>query len=267
MRKMLFYLYLCLLYITAFSITLGCSHDMKDGDQRLTEDKEDKSNEHKEDKSNEHKEDKSNKHNNLDSLSRIETIVSHNPAPSFEGNRSSGRPIFDDKFDWSEYQRVNYAINNLAYHAEDEWRELLKHFDDNRYSTTMHGEYGHNYVVSDICELIVSSCLSQGYMKHYGNGIHTESAYRVIKYPRGLYNKSQIRDWCEKRKDKKLYELQVEMCEWAISIIMRMNDLSEEEKIPFVDAVQKEIDTLRNSKKAVIFTGFCNNEVFAPYRR
>jgi hypothetical protein len=212
----------------------------------------------------------------IDAKSLIEAIVSSNAAPTMKGGTyhgdPHGDPQFDENFDWTEYKRVNNAIDFLACHAEEAWPELLKHFEDKRYSTTTQSEgYGNNYDVGGICKLIVTESLTQGYRKHFGLLSvlpYWESAYHAINIPENL-DKEELKEWCIKRKNKNLFDLQIEMCEWAISTIKNSKKLAKltiQERKPFMDAVQMEIDLLKKTKKALVFSGFRGYEDFEPYQ-
>lgn len=196
--------------------------------------------------------------------SLLDAIASRNLAPTIKGP-SSGPPLFGDEFDWSDYERVTKAITNLETHAEQEWPELLMHFEDKRYSTTTDDAGGgpHNYCVGDICKRIVRKALTRGYIKHFHKGLSTEVHYHQIRYQA---EDQELREWCEERKAKRLYELQIEMCEWAVAKVMKSKYITDEERKPFVDAVQAEIAELQKTKKAnPIPIGY--EEDFEYYRR
>lgn len=215
----------------------------------------------------------------VDAMGLIDALVNHNPAPimtnpplRFPPTEDEGLPLFDKKYDWSEYDRANKAVDSLVAHAEEAWPELLKHFDDKRYCMTYKGDYGQNYSVGDMCEQIVHDYLVEGYSRHlpvlFRAVSNAEGAHAALQGSRVWWEAGTTRKvWCEKRKGKPLYELQIEMCEWAIARVAKLKDVSDEERGPFVKAVRAEITRLRQSKKAARFRGFSRNENFALYNR
>ncbi|NMC20945.1 MAG: hypothetical protein GYA33_11050 [Thermogutta sp.] len=80
-------------------------------------------------------------------------------------------------------------------------------------------------------------------------------------------DKKKLKSWCEERRDKKLYELQIEMCEWAKTELGKPDDfhgISQLRKRAWISALDAEIESLRESERAVSFPGF-GSEEFSPY--
>jgi len=122
-----------------------------------------------------------------------------------------------------------------------------------------------------MCQLIVRGCLVEGYSRHFLvlfgalRYPKSEYAYHELHTPDMWWKTGALKAWCEKRKGKHLYELQIEMCDWAISRVGKLKDVSDKEQAPFVNAVRAEIVELRKSKKAARFHGFSRNEEFELY--
>ncbi len=199
----------------------------------------------------------------------IKALRNRNPSPDI----SNYSPKFIKSYDWNEYDRVDKAIIALVGHAEEAWPELLDHFDERRYCITYETEYGRNYTVGDICCIIVHQCLIQAYRERISPWFSSskieypksEKVYRILSRPEMLKDARDIRIWCQKRAGKPLYELQIEMCEWAIEKTKVFNDVSDEEREPLIKSIREEIARLRESKKAVPFPGF-HGEEFGRYR-
>ena len=189
-----------------------------------------------------------------DARATIEKLVNHNPVPRLVGSAGEARPIFDVTYDWAEYHRVWEAVRELAPKAEALWPELVKHLDDDRYCLTAwtFSEYPLNLTVGEMCRKLISDCLSQGYFQH----LRPNS---LVIHGR-MYTPSIARDtktleaWCVARSDKPLYELQVEMCGWAIKTLKRSADWPEvpdSRRRAWIAAIEAEIVSLTKSKRAV----------------
>jgi hypothetical protein len=213
----------------------------------------------------------------VDAKALVNALENHNPRPAIGRPRQNapdfGVPIFDQKYDWHEYTRVNKAIDVLAGSAEAAWPELLRHFDDERYCMTYHNDVAGNYSLGSVCQLIVRGWLFEGFGRHIGpwfdshaiNSSKSELAYARLWAPQMLRGEGRLKAWCESRRGKRLYELQIEMCEWAISRVTELKELSDKEREPFVKAVRAEIVELGKSKKAARFHGFGGNEDYELY--
>jgi hypothetical protein len=192
----------------------------------------------------------------------VEALVNRNAAPEIDGEYpNAGEPLFKKDYDWSEYYRVNGAIDSLGQNALAVWPQLLQHLDDERYCTTRHDEYGHNYSVDGLCDLIVRGCLTAGYARHlhllYQASHDPEFVGAKFYCPDIVATAADLKSWCEKRVREPLYEQQVEMCEWAIAnAIARKRLFDKGQPEPFIRAVQAQIKELRESRQAVPFPGF-----------
>jgi hypothetical protein len=217
--------------------------------------------------------DKSSKETELDVHKLIDALENHNPVPVMTKtvdrvDRSWGTPLFDKKYDWAEYNRVDTAIESLVSNADVAWPEIIKHFDDNRYCITYHNDYGHNFSIGDICRLIVIRWLTRAYSERAALLIDAvrdpEYVAKQIRGSHAFREEKGLKDWCEERKNKKLYEMQIEMCEWVIGTVIAIKSVSDEEREPFIKAVRAEIAELRTSKKAVRVAAF-HDELFERY--
>jgi hypothetical protein len=155
---------------------------------------------------------KRSKKSKLELQAMVDALANRNRAPEMVRRE----PIFSRDYDWSEYNRAWKAILALVPHAEDAWPELVSHLDDERYALTLRGPSGKtdNWTVSSVCRMIVARNLSEAYYRNLNP--EAEIVYARLRSPEIARNKNKLKSWCEKRSKRSLYELQIEMCEWAI---------------------------------------------------
>jgi hypothetical protein len=179
----------------------------------------------------------------------IAALANRNRPPTLP--KGEGKPLRDsDKtYDPSEDDRVREAIDFLVQHAEEALPQLVEHFDDERYCITYGSsdEYWNNYSIVDVCYSIVSDCLTEPYFKTQPD---TEWPMNRMWYPSVTQTPSE-KSWFKSRANKKLYELQIEICDWAITEMPEMVILTAEEKSEWVHAIEKTRDSLRKTKKAI----------------
>jgi hypothetical protein len=193
----------------------------------------------------------------IDAREIIDALENHNRAPKIVGAMPDEEPLFDKKYDWREQDRVAKAIQRLVDHAEQAWPELFKHFSDNRYSITYCRSFSAdrpiNYDIGDVCNSIVLKYLAAGYNQHRPPG---ERAWRMLHVPFFAGNRESVKKWCQARAGKKLYELQIEMCERAIPLVAGLTDVPEETRGKSIAAIKSQIDELRKSRTAVKVKAF-----------
>jgi hypothetical protein len=190
-----------------------------------------------------------------DARSVINALENHNPAPGREYNGDGYSPLFCKKYNWDEYRRVSKVIQFLKCHGEEAWPELLQHFDDKRYCITVGvNEYdsSRNCTVGDMCQQIVRDYLTAAYRRHISQLRVDEIQYYVLCAPAMLRKPEDLKAWCDKRKGKRLYELQIEMCEWAIEAARKLDAYRRPNA--FAVAVRFEIDSLQTSRTAATYS-------------
>lgn len=200
----------------------------------------------------------------FDARTAVAALVNRNPAPAIEAG-SYKAPVFGGKYDWAEYRRVWELVPLLVRHAEEAWPELVKHLDDGRYCTTFQSESGfaYNWSVGDVCREVIGRSVSEAYFQKL------EPLYEVVfarmRMPAVSRDAKKLKSWCEERADKKLYELQIEMCRWAISELSPPDGLPSFVSRPtvrgYIAAIEAEAGSLAKSKAAVPFLGFGTEEV------
>jgi hypothetical protein len=183
----------------------------------------------------------------------IESLANANSPPKLVGGVEQ-RPVFKNGFDWSEQDRVQKAIKLLVNHAEEAWPDLVNHLDDNRYAITYHFptfDSAENYSIGDICEQIISDSISQGYYHQLPRRSRaSEQVYHLTSEPLPC-KEGKLKTWCEARSKKKLYELQVEMCNWVLGEIPELTKATEDERKSAIAAIKTQIKTLETTKKPV----------------
>lgn len=205
-------------------------------------------------------------HAKNDARAAIEKLVNHNPVPRLVGDKGQRDPIFDVKYDWAEYHRVWMALRELAPKAEALWPELVKHLDDERYCMTAltWSDNTHNLTVGDVCHELISNILSNAYYQHLKP--NSLDIYGRMGRPDIARDKKKLKSWCEARRDKPLYELQMEACEWAVKRLTKSEDLprvSNSTRRAWIAAIKAEIQSLTKSKLAVPSEWFRGEEYFS----
>ncbi len=155
-------------------------------------------------------------------------------------------------------RRAAHAFDALIQHAEGAWPEMVRHLDDGRYSITFEAGstsgYAYNWTVGDVCRKIIVASLTGGYL---GDLSHLDkvSYYRLHDF---VPDKKQLRAWCEQRSTKRLYELQIDVCQWAVAELEKggFERVPASRRLEWIAAAKSEIKRLKASKEAFRFTGF-----------
>ena len=204
----------------------------------------------------------------------IDAIASRNEAPKLVGEERFAYPSFPEKFDWDDEKRVQKAAWALAQDdSNDLWGCLVKHFHDKRYSGTCQIDENHpwNYEVGTICVFIARNklcCahllhLEPGKTRHYGGPTFNlvsedsrdflpDSLQRKLHYAPHLQETDALAKWYHAREGEPLYELQIEVCEWAVDNVENASGAAEKPKKDFVADVRKEIESLKRNKTPVV---------------
>jgi hypothetical protein len=107
--------------------------------------------------------------NLIDAEKVINALENHNPVPEIIGGLETSKPLFDEKYNWSEQERVAKLIRFLKCHAEEAWPYLLKHFDDKRYCVTvseLEGDCCRNFTIGKVCQDMVLHYLTAACDRH-----------------------------------------------------------------------------------------------------
>ena len=201
----------------------------------------------------------------VDARALVEALASRNRPPKHVGEEHY--PIFDPKFDWEEDARVWRAIKSATDHAEEVWPELVKHLNDERYCVTYESfsEYTYDFTVGRVCHDIILRNLAAGYFE----SVRPTSKVPNLRLgqPHFLFESQTLKKWCEARRGKKLYELQIELCKWAAAELAKpgaIGDVDEPTARKWIAVIEKDARSLSRSKTAVPWAGFGHIE-FVPY--
>lgn len=192
----------------------------------------------------------------LDPRELVEAIVNHNPMPKRKGG-DVGAFVFDSNFNVEEHRRAWKAIQTLTEHSQEAWPELVKHLDDSRYCTTFDSSLSspENFTVGGICVDIVGRNLSEAYCAI----LETPMMYHRYTIPDTWETRADLKKWCEERKTKQLYELQLERCDWMLDQLRRTDlkrRLHDSQRKKWIETVERQIEILRATKKPVVFDRF-----------
>lgn len=211
----------------------------------------------------------------VDTSTMVEALANHNPPPNLlaiipDAVPPCRIPLFDAEFDWRENDRVWRAVSVLIEHAEDAWPELVKHLDDERYCITIEvsSSFTYNWNVGDMCREIIGRNLAEAYYRNIQP--LTMPVNAQLRRPQVARDKKMLKSWCEERNKKKLYELQIETCKWAITQLRKpennLRGVSNLRLRTWIAAIDADIESLRESGTAVGFDGFGPEEL-VPYSR
>lgn len=189
----------------------------------------------------------------LNAPALIDSLENHNVPPQIVKRRIAYPAVFTEDYDWREQDRVWRSLTELYANAEKAWPEMVNHLDDSRYCITFNISMGGaNYTIGDVLAKIMDAYLSEPYFRHV-RPLGSQLAFSWLGHSEFMEQHDE-KAWCEQRSQKTLYELQVEMCEWAIVRIRKLPDnvLSEEARAKLITEVEKEIESLRRSKRPVV---------------
>ncbi len=189
----------------------------------------------------------------------VDAIVNRNQEPKLV-NRPSGWPreiaMFPESYDWAEDARVLRALDKLF---QDRtlalWEELVRRGDDPRYCVTLvsvQNEDAQIISVTGVCFRLAYSHLVDVFKQHLP--VSEDADGRKIALDIGIEN---LAEWRKKRANKSLYELQIEVCENALSQVSKAKGVSEDDEALARGKIKGEIARLKRTKQPF----------FVPYRR
>lgn len=147
----------------------------------------------------------------------VEELASPNQPPITQ-NGSSGRVKFPVGYDIAAQRKINDVRTTLHDNFEESLPFLIAALDDKRYCLTINwadGDAFYNKSVGAICRNIIESQLEV-----YRDKI-------IFSGPKHWhrYDYKQISsEWWQTRRDRKLFELQIEAIEWAIQQFEKSDD-------------------------------------------
>lgn len=200
----------------------------------------------------------------------IESLANGNEKPKIvkvSSGISIDSPLFPENYDWNEDKRVLHAFNALAAQdCDDVWRRLVKRIDDERYALNYaDNNRAKQFSVGDLCRLIAEGDLLRTYEQFVELGQPGTTKRKIAGALAGPTELDDLKAWAHARKGKPLYELQIELCEWAVETMRDVEAASDTVKKEFIGKVQTQIVELRNNKKPVIRGTFMLGEQFEWY--
>ncbi len=175
-------------------------------------------------------------------LGLVEQLATTNPPATIRGKPPDEEATWS-KFDFKEGARLDGVVKQVIQHSEKLWPELVAHLGDDRYCKTVGIDAGfpRNKSIGDVCQLLIGETLSEPYYRHM---LGTKETYHKFRIPDFAKDKPKLREWCLARKDRKLFELQIEACELIIA---------GQKDSDFKTAIAKEIEGLKKSQMAIPF--------------
>jgi hypothetical protein len=188
----------------------------------------------------------------------IDAMASRNQEPKFRESDDAKIPQFPRDYDWSEQRRVRAAMLAVLKTKTDAmWWRLREHAGDRRYVlTASRGEYAENFSVGSFCCDFFLADLSQAYVRHL-----PAAAGRLPPdfQPEEVFWKNE-KEWS--RTGKPLYQIQMEVCRRALEQWASVkgtapgkeghfHTYTTDEKSRFREAVQREIEELDGTKRAI----------------
>ena len=199
----------------------------------------------------------------------VSSLSNNNPPPRLVGGEPDQRPVFAKNYDWVEQERVLKVIQTLLDNAEPALSELAENLGDTRYCITFDQDYIVNDTIGDTCRTILGESLTAAYMPHIPHGILSEAR---LYQPDVLKGDDKTRAWIREQvsKQRPLYELQIELCQWAINEIPNISDLakvSDTEKQTAIRNIQAQIETLRTTRKPVLRKSIIQGDRRVPFNK
>ncbi len=166
-------------------------------------------------------------------------------------------PVFPKCYDWQEDERVIESLKKLWANPSIElWEELVRmDGKDARYCITVKtpGDNAKILTVGKICASLAYDGLLDVYRRALPANPKNECAR--IYLDSGITDKG-LAEWRKERKNKSLYELQIEVCEHALrSLVMdkELKDLSETQRNLIRQKIEGQIVKLKRTKAPIWF--------------
>jgi hypothetical protein len=185
----------------------------------------------------------------------VDAIVNRNEPPKLVDRREgwpSRLALFPEGYDWKEDDRVRAALDNLYQDTTVElWEELVRRESDPSYCVTLvsvKNEDAEIQSIGDVCGELAWSRLTVVYKRHLPPARSKDDGSRIT-LDIGV---TDLAKWRKERKDKSLYQLQIEVCEKAIKELSKIERAPEDEKVAAQKKIEAEIENLRRAKQPVL---------------
>lgn len=186
----------------------------------------------------------------------VESLVNSNEEPTITGKGQKRAIYFSTNYNWREQERVCKAIEQLSENIDLAWPALIEHLDDRRYCVTSRGyriSSIHNATVGLVCGGLVYDGITAAYWDHIPDGAS------VLKMP---IPEVKFRAWCHEQllKRRPLYDIQIEACEWALTKVPGLEDVTPDDKREMIAHIRRQVKTLRESKRPILGTPYFRNK-------
>ena len=191
----------------------------------------------------------------------VDEIANRNKPPELKGRfpqRMAPRvPVFPKSYDWREDKRVSDNLKKLwADNSIELWEELVRmDGTDARYCITVKtpGDNAKILSVGDICQSLAYGRVLDVYKRVLPVNPHNECARIYLNS--GIGDKG-LAEWRKERKNKSLYELQIEVCENALRSLAKdkeLKDVSEAQRKLIRQKIEGQIEKLKRTKAPILF--------------
>jgi hypothetical protein len=188
----------------------------------------------------------------------VDALANRNKLPKLVKVYVDRLPLFPRDYDWEEEHRVLAALTDISKDtSEGLWEELVRRSDDPRYCLTDMdgGDWAWNRTVGDVCARLAFLRLAGPVVRHRppeSRSGRVPGLTAGFVYPMTLDVKPGLREWRRTRKDKALYQLQLELCEQALAKLREDRNVPEDLKEAPRKGIEAEAAKLRKTKRPVL---------------
>jgi hypothetical protein len=201
----------------------------------------------------------------------VDAIANRNKRPKLvrrpRGSPSTV-PLFPEAYSWKEEKRVYKALAKLYRDKSCAlWEDLIARRGDRRYCITAASIQTQNpeiFSVGDVCDWLAYTQLRDVIDRHMPPDPAMNGPPLTLEL--GIKDLAQ---WRKQRKEKSLYQLQIELCETAIRELAKVRGIPKREKVLARRKIRAAIQKLTRTKKPIFMkdtsVGFSNHvPVFSP---
>jgi hypothetical protein len=182
----------------------------------------------------------------------VDAIVNRNKAPKvvkWPDGFTERAALFPEDYDWKEDARAGEAISRLEKdETEAVWEEMVRRTGDRRYAeivTSVKTGQAYLETVGSICNEIAYSRLIGVYWQHLPE-VDGKDGQEKVWVDVGI---GDLARWRKERSAKRLYELQIEVCEKAIKALAKEKGVPHAEKERARKKIEAEIAKLKKTKR------------------
>jgi hypothetical protein len=199
-----------------------------------------------------------------EAVKMVDALANHNKPPKVVNRPRLSQPgvvaLYAESYDWKEEERVRRALERLYHDRTAElWEELVRREDDSRYCAVtldVMSLEAQTRTVRSICHQHAYWCLVgvfQQHMPYEWGGRHARLSLDQL---------DKLGDWRKARRNKLLYEMQIEVGKMAlVELAMLRKSRVERELVSKHDIdsarkkMQAELERLRRTKQPIFAEG------------